>query len=379
MTAYRGLTWDHPRGTEALRQAAAGFSAPPSPAGRHGDTLTWDAQPLEGFESHPITDLCARYDLVVLDHPHLGDALAGGALTPLSALFGPEVIAEWRATTVGASADSYTAAGELWALPLDTATQVAAAHRATVPELPTTWEQVTALAAERPVVLSLAGPHALLTFFSLCCALGEPPDPEPASGLVPRDTALAALEMMRDLTRRADPATFGLNPIGLLGLLAAGRAAYCPFVYGYASYAARAAGAPVRFGDVPRLAPGGPLGSTLGGTGLAVTRRTEVSPALARHLSWLLSADAQRAYLPERLAQPSRREAWRDPALDAAFSGFYSGTLATTEGAWVRPRHAGYPAFQTAASAVLRAAATGTSSPADAFAETVRLHRALTP
>jgi multiple sugar transport system substrate-binding protein len=375
MTHYRGLTWDHPRGTAALRRAAARFSAEP-----HDSTLGWDSQSLEGFESHPIAELCERYQLVVLDHPHLGDALAAGALQPLDALFPPELLAEWRAATVGNSAASYTNGGRLWAAPLDVATQVAAAHRARVPDLPRTWDEVTALAAGLPVALSLAGPHALLTFLSLCVGLGETPYPAPGAALVSREAGRTALELMRDLAARADPETHDLNPIALLERIAAGdRLAYCPFVYGYAGYAARDWGAPVRFGDVPRLVEGGPLGSTLGGTGLAVTRGTRVTAELTRHLGWLMSADAQRGFLPRHAGQPSRREAWTDPDVNAAYGGFYADTLASTEDAWVRPRHPGYPAFQTAASAVLRDAVTGRRPVGEALDEALRLHRAAAP
>ena len=67
--SFRGLTWDHPRGYTALAAADG--------------PVHWEVQPLEGFESAPIAALCADYDLVVLDHPHLGEALAHDCLTPL--------------------------------------------------------------------------------------------------------------------------------------------------------------------------------------------------------------------------------------------------------------------------------------------------------
>src|SRR3546814_15973390 len=70
----RGLTWDHPRGYNALAAAAATSA---------DCELDWDKQPLEGFEAHPIADLCARYDLVVLDHPQVGEAVAAGCLQPV--------------------------------------------------------------------------------------------------------------------------------------------------------------------------------------------------------------------------------------------------------------------------------------------------------
>mgnify|MGYP004180305107 CR=1 FL=1 len=58
---WKGLTWDHPRGFNALDAASRDTNVPGS------GTIAWDVQPLEGFESAPIADLCARYDLVVLD------------------------------------------------------------------------------------------------------------------------------------------------------------------------------------------------------------------------------------------------------------------------------------------------------------------------
>lgn len=347
MTAYRGLTWNHPRGTEALRHTAALFSR-----GSHGDTLVWDSQPLEGFESHPIAELCERYDLVVLDHPHLGDALAAGCLQPIDRFVPAADIADWRNNTVGWSAASYTVDGKLWALPLDAAAQVAAANPELVPVLPRTWDDVKQLAREVPVALSLAGPHALLTFFSLCVALGEPPDP--ARGLVSTDCGLAALGIMRDITVLG-PETADRNPISLLELVAEGtRLAYCPLVYGYATYSARGRVSPVVFGDAPRIVATGLRGSTLGGTGLAVTHRCVPSPALVDHLRRLLSAEAQRGVVTAHHGQPSRREAWTDADVNERYGDFYLRTLATVDSAWVRPRHAGYPRFQSLAARAIR-------------------------
>ena len=114
---YKGLTWDHPRGFNALAAASEKVE---------GFSLRWDKHPLEGFETHPIADLCARYDLVVLDHPHVGEAVAHDCLVPLEDLFGPDEIARLEADCIGPSLSSYHYAGKHWALPLDAATQVMA-------------------------------------------------------------------------------------------------------------------------------------------------------------------------------------------------------------------------------------------------------------
>jgi multiple sugar transport system substrate-binding protein len=333
---FAGLTWDHPRGHAALRAAA-------------GDLIAWDTQPLEGFESHPIDDLCARYDLVVLDHPHLGDALATGCLTPLDDLFTADELAAWGAASIGSTMRSYACAGRQWALPLDAATQVSAARADLVGEPPATWDEVQRLSRTAPVALSLAGPHAFLTFTSIAVALGEEPAADP-DHLLSTSTGLAAFELMASIDEHAPAQTRALNPIGLLELMSAtDELGLCPLVYGYVNYAGR-----LTFTDAPAAAPGARPGSTLGGTGIAISSRCRPTPALLDHVRWLMSAEAQTRFLPEHAGQPSARAAWADPAVDAAASDFYRRTARTCETAWVRPRYAGYIAFQSAASAVVR-------------------------
>ncbi|OZM78792.1 extracellular solute-binding protein [Pseudonocardia sp. MH-G8] len=328
---FRGITWDHPRGRDALVAAA-------------GELIGWDVQPLEGFESHPIADLCARYDLVVLDHPHLGEALASGALTPLDDLFPAEELQAWAAASIGPTMRSYAMAGRQWALPLDAATQVAATRTDLAGDAPDTWDEVVRLAGRGPVALSLAGPHAYLTFASVAVALGTPPDD--TTGLVPTATGLAALDVMAEIDAHAPPQTRALNPIGLLELMAGtDELWHVPLVYGYVTYAGR-----VAFTDAPSA--GGRRGSTLGGTGLAVSARCRPTRELRDHIRWLMSAEAQCGFLPAHSGQPSARAAWADTALDTGH--FYSHTAATCENAWVRPRYAGYIGFQTAASALVR-------------------------
>lgn len=368
VTDFVGLTWDHPRGRDALEAAAATFSA----AGP--DTLRWEAQPLEGFESAPIDELAARYDLLVLDHPHLGDALAADCIRPLDELFAPDVLAAWSARSVGPSAASYRVAGRDWALPLDAATQVSARRADLVPDAPDDWESALRLAAGGLVAPSLAGPHALLTLCSIAVSLGAPP----ATGdevLVERGAALESLAILTELAAHAPTGTADLNPIGLLERMTTGDdLGYLPLVYGYVTYSAPGPRRRATFG-APPAGPAG-LGSTIGGTGIAITRRGRPSPALLDHLAWLLDTGTQRGFVPEHAGQPSATDAWRDAAVDAAADGFYSGTLATMRASWVRPRFAGYIPFQAHGSALLRAAVAGERRPADALDDLDAAYRA---
>ncbi|WP_320774330.1 extracellular solute-binding protein [Streptomyces sp. CRN 30] len=354
---YTGLTWDHPRGHDALAASA-------------GDLIHWDVQPLEGFESHPVDELCARYDLIVLDHPHLGEAVRAGCLTPLDDLFTPAELVRWRTDSIGPTMCSYELAGRQWALPLDAATQVAATRTdLTGGETPATWDEVHRLARRVPVALSLAGPHAFLTFASLAVAAGEEPGTDP-DRLISDATGLAVLDRMADLDALAPPRTRSLNPIGLLELMTGtDRLAHCPLVYGYVTYAGL-----LTFTDAPALAPGGRPGSTLGGTGLAISTRRTPSAALLDHVRWLMSPAAQREFLPRHHGQPSARAAWTDPETVAA--DFYRRTRTTCERAWVRPRHAGYIPFQSAASAVVREALAGDTGHRPALDRMRALYRA---
>lgn len=350
---YSGLTWDHPRGYNALAAAAERLDPV-----RDGLSIAWSKQPLEGFESHPIADLARDYDLVVIDHPHLGEATNADCFVPLEELFSAEEIAAWGAATIGPGLSCYFYADRHWALPLDAATQVLAYVPALLEETPPAdWDAVMELAGRKPVALSLAGPHALLSFMSICVALGEPPAARDPDVFVSRETGRAALEIMRALSAATPDWTRDLNPIGLLEAMARGEdLAVVPLIYGYVNYAAprQADRRIVRFANAPTAGGVGVPGSTFGSTGLAVSRRATITPALLDHIRWLMSEETQRRFIPDHEGQPSSRAAWNDAQVNTAWGNFYLDTAATLEAAWVRPRHDGYIAFQSEASALLR-------------------------
>lgn len=354
MKRYKALTWDHPRGYNALAAAAR------LPAlAEAGIAVEWDKQPLEGFESHPIADLCARYDLVVLDHPHVGEAVTSACLQPLEAVFGNDTIARLEIDSIGPSLASYRFGGAHWALPLDAATQVMALRADLLASpIPVTWEDVTLLSKETgKVALSLAGPHAILSFLSIAAALGEPPTEADRDLLVSESTGKAVYELMLDLASRSPASVRDKNPIGLLGHMAQhDDVVLCPLIYGYVNYAAPSSANPIAFHNAPRSVTGGRPGSTLGGTGIGISTRCEVTPALRDHLLWLMSTQAQTSFIPAHDGQPSSRKAWHDPEVNARWNGFYRNTADTLEAAYVRPRHDGYIAFQGKASALLRQA-----------------------
>ncbi|WP_121066045.1 extracellular solute-binding protein [Chachezhania antarctica] len=342
---YHGLTWDHPRGYNALAAAQA-----------DGGPVDWSVQPLEGFESAPIAELCANYDLVVLDHPHLGEALATGCLTPLEDVFPAGALARIAGGAIGPAYSSYAMDGHQWALPLDAATQVMALRPDLTDHRPTTWADVIAASADGTVALSLAGPHAALSFLSVCASIDATLDMRD-SGWPDEATSIEATEILIALHASSPAQVRDLNPIGLLEHMSRNDdVALIPLIYGYVNYAAPDRAHPILFRNAPS---GVRPGSILGGTGIAISAKAQVSDTLREHLLWLMSPEVQAGFIPDHDGQPGLRSAWADPMVNAAWGDFYTNTDATLEAATIRPRHDGYIAFQSRASVALRDALAG--------------------
>ncbi|MEU1973100.1 extracellular solute-binding protein [Microbacterium sp. NPDC019599] len=364
---FAGLTWDHPRGRAALEAAAERFRAADL-------DITWDVHSLEGFESAPIGELAERYDLIVLDHPHLGDALAAGCLQAVEEVLGAALVEDVAARAVGPSLATYQLDGRTWALPLDAATQVAACRADLLGSDPVTWDDVLETARRAPVALSLSGPHAYLTFASVCASLGAPLALGAAEEIVASDAGERALGILSELAASAPGGSDAQNPIALLErMTATDDIAYIPLVYGYVGYADPARARAVTFGPSP-TGPGG-VGSTIGGTGIAVTQRAEVTPALRAHLAWLLSDEAQVSFIPAHEGQPAVRAAWESEAVNARSGDFYRRTRSTIEAAWTRPRFPGFTAAQTEMSRVVRDAVRERSAPAGVLARLTEIQR----
>lgn len=341
MTAL-GLTWDHPRGYNALAAAARRVND-----GRQDPLIAWVTQPLEGFESAPITELAAAYDLIVLDHPHIGEAVAEACLTPLQDLFSSEQLDQWAAQSIGPSFQSYAWGGRNWALPLDVATQVMV-HRPDRLQRPDSWSEIEEMATRLPVALSLGGPHAFLNLISMAGAEGSVLG---GDRMLPDDVALPLIARMRRLAAMAPKGMSELNPIQLLEIARdTDEIALIPLVFGYVTYAQ--GDRPLSFTDTLRIA--GRRGGVLGGTGIAFSKRTEPSAEVLAHIAWLMDERTQRGFIPTHDGQPSARAAWYDPAVNAASGHFYEQTAATAENAVLRPRFDGFPAFTLLASAALR-------------------------
>jgi multiple sugar transport system substrate-binding protein len=342
----RGMTWDHPRGYDPLAACSALWRE------RTGVAVEWDRRSLQDFESYPVEELARRYDLIVIDHPHVGQVTAETCLAPLDQPARTAELEALRAGSVGASFESYRMAGRLWALPIDAATQVQAHRPDRLAAPPADWGEVVRLAREGRVLCPMRPPHSLMSLYTLSGQLGAPARVE-GPDLFDVERGAGAYDLLAELVGLVDPACFAMDPIAVLERLAREDAdADCaPLIYGYVSYSlAGFRPARIAFSDLAPAGSLGPTGSALGGTGIAVSAFSRHVDAAADFAFWVASGEVQRGPYAAAGGQPGHAAAWEDAAVNAPVLDFYRATRATLEAAWVRPRHDGYMPFQHAAS-----------------------------
>jgi multiple sugar transport system substrate-binding protein len=369
-----GITWNHTRGYLPLVAAAQRF-ADRDP----GVEIVWQKRSLQEFADAPIERLAKSFDLLVIDHPFVGYAARHPTLLPLDEYLPADYLANQAANSVGRSFESYHFGGHLWALAIDAATPVSA-HRPDLLErhgvsLPETWAELLVLARLGFVALPAIPLDALMALYMLCLALGEEPF---ASGeeVASPSTAVAALEALRELVACCEPACLERNPIRTYeAMVARDDLVYCPFAYGYSTYAQPTyADPPLKFGGLVTL-DGRRLRSTLGGTGFAISRRCQDLDLAVSYARFVAGPDCQRGLYTRVGGQPGHRGAWLDPVVNAAAGDFYRDTLPTLDEAYLRPRYDGYIPFQDRAGEVVHAYLRDGGDPRRTLAELNRHYR----
>lgn len=352
--ALRGVTWDHSRGFLPLVATAQRFGE------RHpGVAVHWEKRSLQEFADAPIEHLAERFDLIVIDHPFAGHAAGHPTLLPLDEHLSARFLADQAVNSVGASHASYRCGGHQWALAIDAATPVSswrpdllARHGVAVPE---TWHDLLALARRGLVAVPAIPVDALMSFYMLCLAGGEAPFARPEA-VVDRSVGVAALEALRELVTLCSPACLEHNPIRTYEAMVGGdEIAYCPFAYGYVNYARREyAARPLRFGGLVTRG-GRRLRSTLGGTGLAISRRCQNLPLALAYAEFVADPGCQAGLYVVAGGQPGHRRAWLDPEVNRTCGDFFRETLPTLDEAYLRPRYDGYIPFQDRAGSAVQA------------------------
>ena len=350
MTVLRGITWDHPRGVGGLEATALRYSQ-----SHEGIHVVWDRRSL--LESRELSPdrLAESYDIIVISHPFVGSAAKQGSLLPLDTLLPEEFLELQHEQSAGPSHRSYEYAGHLWALALDASAQVSAYRPDLLASPPLDWDSVVELALRegRRAAIPLTPSDAFASFLSLCANAGEPPfsrDDVVAS----RETAMHSLTLLHRLAGLLNPASLTLDPPGLLEAMSTTEEIiYAPLIFGYSNYS-RPGFRPslVRFADIPSSGEG-PTGSLLGGAGIAISSRCPEPRVAADYAAWVCQPEVQRSVYFDAGGQPGNRVAWLDEGVNARSDGFFTRTLATITGAYLRPRYDGYVAVQAECGRIL--------------------------
>ena len=370
-SVLRALGWDHPRCVSPMLACAGAWQE------QTGMEVEWAWRSLESFGDEPLEELAPDYDLLVIDHPFCGTAAASGCLAPLDELVPAPAVAGLAADSMGSSHDSYTFCGHQWALAVDAACQVTAVRDDLLGGAAiATWDDVLALARARPgaVALPLAPAHSISSWLTLVANAGAPA--AQGSELVVPETGEWAVALLAELFSLGPAEAVGWEPPDALARLTGTDDLACvPLTYGFVTYATPGSvERPCRFVDIPS-AGSGPIGSVLGGTGLAVSSTSQRPDDAAAFAAWACGAEAQCRLVAPAGGQPASRTAWHDATVDADAGCFYSGTRATIAAAWVRPREAWWPGFQLAAGRLLTDALAAGAPSAGTFRQLDDLYR----
>lgn len=340
-----GMTWDHPRGIDGLRAADSLI------AHDHGAVVEWQARSLLDFGDQHIADFAGDFDLLVIDHPHVPDAVESGSLLALDEYLDASELATLERESVGASHESYGYRGHHWGLAVDAAAQVSAFRPDLCDGAPILWDDV--LGAPPGTVLWPYKPvDAFSTFATLLAQQGAPL--ALSTRFLDRDAAAGVLDFMIRLAEVVPEWCARANPIDVAEALSTtDEYDVAVALFGYTNYSRRGfRDRTIAYDDIPSF-DGRAMGSTLGGAGIAVssaTKHPELAVAIARTLA---GGDVQAGPYTEGGGQPGNLRAWRSEARNAETVNFFRNTLRTLERAWVRPRVLGWPDLQLALSHIV--------------------------
>ena len=346
MIQLRGMTWDHPRGLDSVVNSDALLQE------RCGISVKWDARSLLAFGDQHISEFYEDYDLMIIDHPHVPDAVAADAVVAFEELATPEQMVELANTSVGQSHESYLYRGKHWSLAIDTAAQVSAYRPDKADHSPALWSEVFELARTGKLLWPYKPVDAFSTFATLMAQHGKP---LAANGIyIDHSKAEEVLNFMIELATLVPEICATSNPIQTAELLSTtDDYAYGVCMYGYSNYSRdNFRKRLLIYGEVPSF-DGKASGSQLGGAGVAVSSASKNKEAAALAAVTLSLPEIQATTYGLNAGQPGNVVAWRDPALNAATHNFFANTLTTLERAWVRPRVLGWPDIQFESSQVI--------------------------
>lgn len=351
-----GMTWNHSRAYPPLVAVSQRFEE------LHPDVkIQWEKRSLADFENYPVEELAEKYDFIILDHPWTGFIISSDAIWFAEELFPAEMLDHLSKNSIGASYESYTMNGHQIALPIDGATPIAA-YRADVlaaggDAVPVTWGALMDLARRGKVIVAGSRLYTFLDFLMMCATIVEKKSDLYLPDLIaPMDVQREALESYRELLVLCPARIYEMDPIAVYEEMSRVETpyAYCPFIYGYVNYFRPGYGSKILSPADVVLYKGRMLRTTLGGTGLAISKKCRALKEAVEFSEYAMSETIQNTVYPDAGGQPGLRSAWINPEVNRRSNDFYAATIKTMENAAVRPRYDGYYRLQNNGGTILR-------------------------
>lgn len=342
-----GIAWDHRRCWGPLEASIEPYRA------LTGEEVRWDRRSLYSFGEGDLAGYAGKYDLVIYDHPFVGDVSRQNWLLDLNRFLSPADRSMFERDAVGASWRSYEYDGGIWALPIDTAAQTAAWRTDLLEKhglaVPTTLDEVLALAQRiKALGLSIGWPAVptdlICTLVSLAASIGRTPGHGDGPFLSSGD-AETVVGYLKALLRAAHPKSRDWNPIRCLDHMAGGdEVVYVPYLFNYVNYAGPGTRR-IAFGAAPTVAAGLPARTILGGAGVGVSVKSANPKAACDYALYLSSPAYQSSAYVSSGGQPGSRTAWQSDPCNRITNGFFRDTLPVMDNAFLRPTHPGFVPF----------------------------------
>ena len=248
-------------------------------------SITWHKRSLQQFADAPLADLAARFDLMVIDHPSIGEAAHHNLLLPLDEHL-PAAFSPTRPPTLSANPIAATTTRAINTRSRSMPRRLSPATAPTCSSVPTPNSRYLGRPPRarppRPCDGSRNSDRQPDEPVMLANALGAEPFAQPDE-VISEAAGIQALQLLRELVQLSAPGSLDRNPIRTWQFLAdSDTVAYCPFAYGYSNYSR--AGLRREHPPCRSLVSlnGKPLRSTLGGAGLAISRSCKHAGARAR-------------------------------------------------------------------------------------------------
>ena len=346
------MAWDHPRGFDPMVATSKEFSK------KYPEVeILWEKRSLQAFADRPIEEMAFDYDFMIIDHPHVGEASRKGLLLDLSSFDNfTDNLSILKKQTVGASHESYNFNNHQYALAVDAASPVSAYRTDLIKQIPKTYEDVIKLAENEKVMWPIKPVDSVSSFNTIAANIGHPINSTDGD-FIDNKIGMEILKMMKALANLIPKICLTMNPIEVLDYMSENNdIAYCPLLYGYSNYARKGfRRSLINFTNIPTFnqKKNNCSGSQIGGTGLAISKKTKEINLALEYTFWVASSESQENTYYYSGGQPGNIEAWKNKSINDDCNNFFLDTLETLEKAWLRPRYDGYMYYQDVAGTII--------------------------